>query len=311
MADDGAMPSSRIALDAPPTQVQPSDSLWPKGLRDLPQPHPPSSLRVAGQLPSFERAVGIVGTRFADDDALEFTRRLAQSFAARGVTVVSGGAAGIDAAAHEGALSVQGRTVAVLASSLVHAYPKSHAALFSEIAQSGALICEGPDRRTPFPGAFLKRNRLIAALVDAVIVVQAPVRSGALSTAGWANRLKRPLFATPSAPWDARGEGCLGLIREGAHICTSAADVLSLPPFGAVQASFPLLDGAKESKDDAGLPECSRTVLQALRAGRRHPDDLALALDMGMAQLHEALLTLVLCGLVRQDGDGTYVRAPN
>jgi DNA processing protein len=308
VADDGGMTTSRIALAAPPALLTPSDAAWPDGLSDLPDAR---SLRVAGTIPPLDRAVAIVGTRFADSDALAFTHRLAQALAAHGVTIVSGGASGIDAAAHEGALAVNSPTVAVLAFSLAHAYPKSHGRLFSEIAQSGALVCEVPDMRSPFPGAFLRRNRLIAALVQAVVVVQAPARSGALSTAAWANRLKRKVFVVPSAPWDARGEGCLGLLRQGAGICTSAADVLSLPPLSAQQALWPLPTPAGESNDDAGLPDHSRRVLHALQAGRQHPDDLALLLDVPMAALQEALLTLVLAGLVWQDSDGTYVTAPD
>src|SRR5207302_2062222 len=104
------------------------------------------------------------GTRFADADGLAFARRLGASFAARGMPVVSGGALGIDAAAHEGALSVGGPTVAVLATGFARPYPRGHGPLFVEIASAGALVCEGPDSDRAPAGAFLRRNRLIAAM---------------------------------------------------------------------------------------------------------------------------------------------------
>lgn len=301
------MRSSKISLPSPPSCLEPGSAQWPTGLADLPDP--PSLLRVAGVLPPLARAVAIVGTRFADADALDFTYQLAAGIAACGVTVISGGARGIDGAAHQGALSVGGGTVAVLATGLAKAYPKEHAPLFSEIAASGALVCEGPEERPALPGAFLQRNRLIVALASAVVVVQAPLRSGALSTAVWAKRLKRRLFAVPAGPWEARGQGCIQLLRQGADICTSAADVLSLPASEAAQASLPGLLDAREPKDDAGLPESSCRVLEALRTRRQHPDDLCRTLDMSVAEVQEALLILVLAGFLKQASDGTYVRA--
>jgi predicted Rossmann fold nucleotide-binding protein DprA/Smf involved in DNA uptake len=117
------------------------------------------------------------------------------------------------------------------------------------------------------------------------------------------------VFAVPHAPWDARGGGVIELLRQGAAICTSAADVLSLPASEAAQGSLPGLLAARESKDDAGLPDASRRVFEALRIHRQHADDLVVSLDMSVAEVHEALLILVLDGLIRQAADGTYARA--
>jgi DNA processing protein len=293
----------------PQTRLQPGAPGWPAQLSELVPA--PVHVRVAGTLPDLSWAVAIVGTRFADPDALAFARRLGSACAARGAVVVSGGALGIDAAAHEGALAVGGPTLAVLATGLARPYPPAHAGLFRSIAAAGALLTEAEDTAQPWKSAFLRRNRLIAALAQSVVVVQAPLRSGALSTAAWAKRLKRPVFAVPHAPWDTRGQGCLALIQQGARICTSAADVLSLRPSDGAQLALSLTDGtpgqARSTKDDAGLSESHRRVLRAL-ADRKHPDELVSEVAMTAASLHEALLRLTLAGLVRKAADGTYER---
>jgi DNA processing protein len=301
-----------FALPEPPRLLRRGEADWPERLDDLPDA--PDALRIAGSLPELTRAVAIVGTRYSDPDAVAFATQLAASLALLGACVISGGARGVDAAAHEGALEVGGSTVAVLATGFAKPYPREHAGLFSRIATSGALLCEGPDPDRVYQGAFLQRNRLIAALAEVVVVVQAPLRSGALSTAAWAKRLKRPVFAVPSAPWDPRGLGCLGLLRAGARICTSATDVLSLPASKGGQQSLALPTTgpqrparcAKNTNDDAGLSESARLVLRALGRGRKHPDELCGELDMSVGRLQDALLTLVLAGLAGQASDGSY-----
>ncbi|MFW6023278.1 MAG: DNA-processing protein DprA, partial [Myxococcota bacterium] len=223
------MPRPVLDLPAAPFEIGPAEPRWPRELGDLRDP--PPVLHVAGDPPPWPRAVAIVGTRRADDDALEFTHRLAGELARAGCTVLSGGARGIDAAAHEGALEQGGCTVAVLATGLQRAYPPQNAGLLAEVARRGALVSETADCE-PHRGRFLGRNRLIAALARVVVVVQAPYKSGALSTAAHARRLGRPLLAVPASPWDIRGEGSLALLAQGAGICTRAPDVLSVAAFG-------------------------------------------------------------------------------
>jgi DNA processing protein len=297
---------ARIPLVDPPRTLLPTDTLWPVSLADLNDP--PAELRVAGSLPDLSRAVAIVGTRFADDDALAFTRALAADLAAAGEVVVSGGAAGIDAAAHEGALSGGGQTIAVLATGLEHAYPARHAPLFGRIARSGALLSEWTGGAAPSSGwLFLRRNRLVAALAPVVVIVQAPARSGALSTARWAKRLKRRVLVVPAAPWDARGTGCLELLLAGAEICTSVEDILSLAPLdGPVRGRRGRRGSRKKSRDDERLPVQSRRVYGWLRGRRAHPDEISAALDMPAAEVQEALLTLMLSGMCQQRADGAY-----
>jgi len=185
----------------------------------------PARLWAVGTLPR-RPAVAIVGTRRADRDALGFARRLARELAERGVGILSGGAEGVDAAARRGALEGEGLTWVVQAAPLDRPYPGKHRRLFGEILErGGGWLSETPPGSPAYPSRFLARNRIVAALADAVVVVQAPARSGALSTARRARELGRPLLATPHAPWDPRGEGCLRLLRKGARLCASADDV--------------------------------------------------------------------------------------
>ncbi|HEY2733974.1 MAG TPA: DNA-processing protein DprA [Polyangiales bacterium] len=269
-------------------------------------------MSIAGRIPSLAPAVAIVGTRFADDEALSFARRLAAELAACERVVVSGGAAGIDAAAHEGALDAGGRTIAVLATGLDRAYPAHHAPLFGRIAESGALLSEFDGRDVPRKGwAFLKRNRLVAALAPTVVIVQAPARSGALSTARWAKRLKRRVFVVPGAPWDARAAGCLSLLAEGAEICASVEDVLSVGPSRGRRCRTRVTGRpSQEHKNDAGLSNQASAVRLWLRVRRAHPDEISAALDMPAAEVQEALLVLMLSGACRQRADGSYETTP-
>ncbi len=192
--------------------------------------------------------IAIVGTRAADPRALEFARALAREAVLRGYVVVSGGAFGIDHAAHEGALEAGGETWAVLPASVRKAYPSAHAALFGRIADRGLLLSEYDDGQ-PFPGRFLERNRLIAALAEHVVVMQAPQRSGALSTANWAKRCGRSLWALTASPWDRRSEGNLHLIRQGAKPLTTVDEVWKAPEGGAGKEGK---EGGKGDKPTAG-----------------------------------------------------------
>ena len=181
-----------------------------------------------GALPARANAVAIVGARAATTYGLGIAERLARDLAARGVTIVSGLARGIDAAAHAGALAGGGRTVAVIASSLTCLTPESHRVLAARIAASGAVVSEvgegGPFGR----GAFVKRNRIVAALCAATVVVEAGEQSGALSTAAVARALGRILLAVPGDIDRPASRGTLELLRSGARICADAGDVLAV-----------------------------------------------------------------------------------
>jgi len=176
-----------------------------------------------GRLPAEARCVAIVGARAASGHAMAATRSLAEELAWAGIVVVSGGAIGIDAAAHRGALDAAGDTVAVMATGLDIAYPARNRPLFEEILSSGrgALISAFPAGVPPRRYRFVRRNRIIAGLADAVIVVEAGLASGALYTAAAARDYGRLLGALPGSP------GCEALIAQGAAVVETAADLES------------------------------------------------------------------------------------
>jgi len=188
---------------------------------------PPGVLFKRGELlPQDALALAIVGTRHATHYGLRQADSLAQSLGRAGLTIVSGLARGIDAAAHRGALAAGGRTIAVLGSGLLNLYPPEHAELAKDISEQGAVISEIPPRMPPRSGAFPQRNRLISGLSLGVLVVEAAQRSGALITARHAMEQNRDVFAVPG-PSDSRAsQGCHQLIRDGAKLVTSADDVL-------------------------------------------------------------------------------------
>jgi DNA processing protein len=165
-------------------------------------------------------AVAIVGARAATGIAMQRAHALGRHLATRGVHVVSGGALGVDGAAHRGALAGGGRTTVVLGSGLGALYPERHAELFAEIVRrGGALVSLVPDAMHPRASTFVQRNPLIAALADVVVVVEADVRSGSLSTARAARRQQRIVCAWPGS------RGCDALLATGAAICEGEGDV--------------------------------------------------------------------------------------
>ncbi len=185
-------------------------------------PRPPAAIWVDGRLPvDGDRTIAIVGARAATRQGRERATVLAGELGRRGIAVVSGGAFGIDAAAHQGALDAEAPTFAVLGCGVDVVYPDRHAALYQRIARSGGLISEYPPGTQPRPGQFPARNRIIAALSDAVLVVEANVRSGALITAQHARKRGQILLAVPGSP------GTDSLLHAGqAWPVTGVADVL-------------------------------------------------------------------------------------
>jgi DNA processing protein len=284
--------------------LRPDDADWPRALDDLDPA--PERLRIAGRLPDLDRAVAIVGTRAAETEALDFAYDLAGDLSRAGCPIVSGGARGIDAAAHEGALAAGGTTVAFLATGLRVPYPPEHRDLFARIVANGAIVSEHGDDTPPRAGRFLERNRLIAALARAVVVVQAPARSGALSTAAWAARLERAVFVVPQAPWEPRGAGCLALLARGAAVCTRARDVLSVAapePRGTVPGPVRKSENTKDSSD---LDADGRRVLDAIGARARYVDEVVRRSAIPVDRVQRALLGLLLLGEIEERGPGRY-----
>jgi DNA processing protein len=196
----------------------------PVGLSDLTEP--PERVFVRGVLPRGPR-VGIVGTRHPSQEAADYARELARHLAERGVAIVSGGAEGIDAAAHEGALDVGGVTVVVAPSSWDAPFPKQHAELFERIvAGGGAHLSAFESGVVARRHQFFLRNSMLVALSHVLVVAEAPLRSGARNAARWARELGRPCFVVPSAPWNPRGLGGIQELQFGARALAAPGDIL-------------------------------------------------------------------------------------
>lgn len=269
---------------------------------------PPPVLSVRGELPvgyPANHAVAIVGSRKADPYGREVAETFARSLAAAGVTVVSGFARGVDAAAHRGALSVpEGRTVAVLGCGIGVDYPAGHAELGNEIAARGAVVSELPFGAEPRAWHFPVRNRVIAALTAGTLVVQAAPRSGSLVTARHALDLGRQIWAVPGRIFDERSLGPNALIRDGAALVQHPREILEeLLGVGAV----PLTPEAPPEPEPP--PGLAGQVLAALPKGAsRAPEELAAATDTPVDQVLGALLELELGGLVKRLAGGVYGR---
>jgi DNA processing protein len=277
---------------------------YPSGLRDLSDA--PDALRVVGELPKLGCAVSIVGTRRADEEALDFAYELAREAVLNGVVVVSGGAIGVDRAAHEGAIDGGGSTVVVLPSGLDDPYPPANRDLFERVIGAGCLLTEVEDGAAPQPGRFLRRNRLIAALGGTTVVVQAPARSGALSTARLARRLGRRVLAVPASPWDPRGSGNLRLLLGGARICASLGDVLSQTPLEGARGRADPPANDENNHDYRKLTPSEQTILESLRGRARHPEDLCQRTGIPAFEVQQSILRLLVGGLIEERPGGRY-----
>lgn len=282
--------------------------------------------------------VTIIGTRDPDPIGVALASRIAADLAEEGVSVVSGGALGIDAAAHRGALLGDGRTVVVMPSGLEHWYPRRHASLYRELLQRGGALVSPFHPRTPPNGwTFPRRNELLAALADVVVVVQAPAASGALVCAEAALRLGRRVLAVPGSTADRRAQGCNRLLRGGASVCVDAEDVLAAlrSPEGQLFARAPArARRAPEASERATSPREERPELPATRArareersprlepldgpervvyeslafAPRHLDEVTRATGLQPAEVQRCALTLTLSGHIEDRGGGMFTR---
>ncbi len=235
---------------------------YPQLLNDLPDAPPIVFAR--GEITAADGlAVAIVGTRHATSYGSRQADRIAYGLAKAGVTVISGMARGIDAAAHEGALSGGGRTVAVLGGGLGQIYPAEHVGLADAIAADGAVISEYPPYAKPRGGMFPQRNRIIAALSLATLVIEAPDRSGALITARQAGELGREVLALPGAVTSRASRGTNQLIREGATLVQSVDDVLEA--LGPMPRSVDTEDGHQvRNPAELNLNDLERRILECI-----------------------------------------------
>jgi DNA processing protein len=321
-----AIPSARVFEGA----------ALPPALRELPKP--PVRIFAHGSLPRGP-CVGVVGARDASPEAVTFARKFAFDLARRGIAVVSGGARGIDAAAHRGALDAGGVTVIVAPSSWELPYPEEHAGLFAEI------VAKGGCHLSPFATGvvarqhqFFLRNSILVAFSHALVIVEAGLQSGARNAARWARQLDRPCFVVPSAPWHVPGLGGLQELERGhARPIASIAPVLrlleqrglhaigltSLPPgpsevgsrtrepceavASSAQAA-PVKPAAVVSERVKSAPRAAaladpleRAILEAIDGGLCFPGEIAEALSLGAGEVSHALLLLTLRGLVQSE----------
>ena len=206
--------------------VSQADPEYPELLRQIYDP--PVVLYVKGELLARDKnSVAMVGSRMTTHYGIEIARKLAYQLAYVGVTVVSGGARGIDTAAHQGALSGKGRTIAILGTGINLVTPPENARLFEQIAASGAILTQFPFNRHGDKQSFPIRNRLVAGMTLGTVVVEANLTSGALITANFANEYDRQVFAVPGRIDSPRSKGCHDLIKKGAKLCEGAEDILS------------------------------------------------------------------------------------
>ncbi len=265
----------------------------------------PAHLRVRGELgePDAPR-IAVVGSRHSDSYGLTMARALGRDLARAGVSVVSGGADGIDAAAHEGALEAGGHTVVVLGCGVDVVYPAHHDRLFARVlAAGGALCAEYEDGTHPTEFTFPRRNRIVSGMSDAVVVVRCAARSGALITARCARRQGVPVFAVPGEAGNPLSEGPLGLLRDGARVAACARDVLLALGMGA-QLRLPAVRAATPAE----LPPEEAALLAALGAAPRHVEEVARQAGARPGSALAGLLSLEMQGLCEQRPGNYFLR---
>ena len=284
-----------------------NDTEYPKNLKNI--HNPPKSLYVNGTLlASDEMAVAIVGSRRASMYGLEMADKLAFELCARGVTVVSGMARGIDSAAHRGALRAKGRTIAVMGSGHGDIYPPENVELYKEIVKTGAVVTEYENDAEPLPWNFPQRNRIISGLSLGVVIVEAARNSGALITADLAAEQGREVFAIPGKISSSTSSGTNDLIKDGARLVQSVDDImeeLSLVEIKPVAAEErKVIDEKIEKKTKAyiynSLTDDERKVYKVLSVEPLHIDEISKGAGISQPKLSKILLSLQLKKIIKE-----------
>ncbi|WOD41964.1 DNA-processing protein DprA [Nodosilinea sp. E11] len=288
----------------------PADAEYPALLYEITDPPPLLYYRGHSELTSALQmmpSVGVVGTRGPSDYGQRWTRRLAQQLAAHNIIVVSGLAKGVDRFAHQQTLDSGGLTIAVLGTGVDQTYPQAHQALQDNIARQGLLLSEYPNGTPPDRAHFPRRNRIIAGLSRAVVVTEAPARSGALITAHLANDYGRDVFAVPGSLDNPNSAGCLALINQGAQMVLNDMTLVTalgqLPQLSAAPpiATEPRADRTPPSHlPPPPLPPAMAQVLAAIPDEPASLDWLVQELAQPTGDLLATLVQLELLGLVNQ-----------
>lgn len=276
----------------------PADSEYPRLLNEIPSP--PPLLYYLGQVKLEENQgitplVGIVGTRHPTEYGKRWTKKITTTLVQHGFGIVSGMAAGIDAVAHHSCLAAGGRTIAVLGTGVDTAYPYSNRELYQQIHTQGLIISEYAAQTKPERGNFPARNRIIAGLCRAILIMEAPTRSGALITARFANDFGRDVYVLPGSLDNAQSLGCLGLLNNGAQVILSEEHLLEM--LGTIPRLDPLPSVERE------IPELEpelNLIFQAVAKESVALDSIVEATGLDPGQILAALSQLELMGLVTQ-----------
>jgi DNA processing protein len=287
--------------------VTQADPVYPESLRQIYDP--PIVLYVKGELSTKDKnSVAMVGSRMTTHYGIETARKLAYQLAYLGVTLVSGGARGIDTAAHQGALAGKGRTIAVLGTGINLVTPPENAKLFEQIASSGALVTQFPFNRPADKQSFPIRNRIVAGMTLGTVVVEANLTSGALITANFAVEYGRQVFAVPGRIDSPRSKGCHDLIKKGAKLCEGAEDILS-----EFEYLFPASNRLPSAGQTGVLPalelsDNERKVYDTLGHEEVNIDDVIRKSGLPSSAVSVALLNLEMKRLVSQLPGKMFVR---
>jgi DNA processing protein len=272
---------------------------YPAPLRDIPDP-PAMMYRRGTYLPDDQVAIALVGSRKSTPYGVRIAERLAASLARVGITVVSGLARGIDAAAHRGALKAGGRTIAVMANGLSEIYPP--------VAANGALLTEMPMRQGPLSVLFPRRNRIISGLCLGVVIVEAAPRSGSLVTAKHAMEQGREVFAVPGPVDSLSSRGCHALIRDGARLVETVEDILE--ELGPLVREIKPADGATPVRhpSELKLTELERSILGCLDDLPKPVDEIIGMTKLGASQVMATLSILEMRRLIKRTPGSQFVR---
>jgi DNA processing protein len=281
------------------------DESYPELLKQIYDP--PVVLYVRGKLLRADKnSVAMVGSRMTTTYGTEIARKLAYQLAYVGVTVVSGGARVIDTAAHQGAMTAKGRTIAVLGTGINLVFPAENAELFERVAASGAVVTQFPFNRPPDRQSFPIRNRIVAGMTLGTVVVEANLTSGALITANMATDCGRQVFAVPGRIDSPRSKGCHDLIKKGAKLCEGAEDILS--EFEYLFPSAPMR-GAEATLPALTLSEQEQRLYDILGREEGQMDEIIRRSGMQASQVAVGLLGLEMKKIIRQLPGKVFVRS--
>lgn len=285
-----------------------SDEEYPAALREIYDP--PLVLYVKGSLsPKDKNSIALVGSRQTTHYGIETARKLAYQLAYVGVTVVSGGARGIDTAAHQGALAAKGRTICVLGTGINIVFPPENKELFERIAGNGAVMTQFPFNRNGDKQSFAIRNRIVAGMTLGTVVVEADLQSGALITSNFATEYGRQVFAVPGRIDSPRSRGCHDLIKKGAKLCEGAEDILSEFEYLFPSSNRPPSPGETGVLPALELSENEQRVLDTLRKDDDTSiDEVIRKSGLPSSAVSVALLSLEMKRVVKQLPGKLFIR---